>query len=152
MVFFCNWGNSFFGMVVFLLLFTSQAWSVKFVFPKKATKIDEIFTVDLTLCSKCQIGGEYFVNFCGLLRKINFNLHGSNLQYFVSGIEESILFWSFIKRVQGKKYLFSLFGFLVNFLFKVRFLCFSFHSRIIVIYIVHTVKAKLDVGPSALST
>ena len=97
MVFFCNWGNSFFGMVVFLLLFTSQAWSVKFVFPKKATKIDEIFTVDLTLCSKCQIGGEYFVNFCGLLRKINFNLHGSNLQYFVSGIEESILFWSFIK-------------------------------------------------------
>ena len=36
---------------------------------KKATKIDEIFTVDLTLCSKCQIDGEDFVNFCGLLRK-----------------------------------------------------------------------------------
>ena len=31
---------------------------------KKATKIDEIFIVDLTLCSKCQI-----VNFCGLLKK-----------------------------------------------------------------------------------
>ena len=42
---------------------------VKFVFSKKATKIDEIFTVDLTLCSKCQIDGEDFVNFCGLLRK-----------------------------------------------------------------------------------
>ena len=28
---------------------------VKFMFPKKATKIDEIFTVDLTLCGKCQI-------------------------------------------------------------------------------------------------
>ena len=42
---------------------------VKFIFSKKATKIDEIFTVDLTLCSKCQIGGEDFVNFCGLLRK-----------------------------------------------------------------------------------
>ena len=39
------------------------------MFHKKATKIDEIFTVDLTLCSKCQIDGEDFVNFCGLLRK-----------------------------------------------------------------------------------
>ena len=42
---------------------------LKFMFSKKATIIDEIFTVDLTLCSKCQIDGEYFVNFCGLLRK-----------------------------------------------------------------------------------
>ena len=42
---------------------------VKFMFSKKVAKIDEIFTVDLTLCSKCQIDGEYFVNFCGLLRK-----------------------------------------------------------------------------------
>ena len=40
--------------------------SVKFMFSKKATKIDEIFTVDLTLYSKCQIYGEDFVNFCGL--------------------------------------------------------------------------------------
>ena len=39
------------------------------MFSKKATEIDEIFTVDLTLCSKCQIDGEDFVNFCGLLRK-----------------------------------------------------------------------------------
>ena len=31
--------------------------------------MDEIFTVDLTLCSKCQIVGEDFVKFCGLLRK-----------------------------------------------------------------------------------
>ena len=36
---------------------------------KKATKIDEIFTVDLTLSSKGQIDGEDFVNFCGLLGK-----------------------------------------------------------------------------------
>ena len=42
---------------------------LKFMFSKKATKIDQIFTVDLTLCSKCQIHGEDFVNFCGLLRK-----------------------------------------------------------------------------------
>ena len=36
---------------------------------KNATKIDEILTVDLTLCCKCQIDGEDFVNFLGLLRK-----------------------------------------------------------------------------------
>ena len=42
---------------------------LKFMFSKKATKIDEIFTVDLTLCIKCQIDGEDFVDFCGLLRK-----------------------------------------------------------------------------------
>ena len=29
----------------------------------------KIFTMDLTLCSKCQIYGEDFVNFSGLLRK-----------------------------------------------------------------------------------
>ena len=42
---------------------------LKFMFSKKATKIDEIFTVDLTLGSKCQIDGEDFFNFCGLLKK-----------------------------------------------------------------------------------
>ena len=42
---------------------------LKFIFSKKATKIDETFTVDLTSCSKCQIDGEDFINFCGLLRK-----------------------------------------------------------------------------------
>ena len=39
------------------------------MFFKKATKFDKIFTVDLTLCSKCQIDGENFINFCGLLKK-----------------------------------------------------------------------------------
>ena len=39
------------------------------MFSKKAAKIDEIFTVYLTLCSKCQIDVEDFVDFCGLLRK-----------------------------------------------------------------------------------
>ena len=40
------------------------------MFSKKATKIEEIFTVDSTvICSKCQIDGEDFVKFCGLLRK-----------------------------------------------------------------------------------
>ena len=39
------------------------------MFYKKATKIDEIFTVDLTLGSKCQIDAEDFANFCGIPRK-----------------------------------------------------------------------------------
>ena len=42
---------------------------VKFMFSKKSTKNCEIFTVDLTLTQKCQINGEDFVIFCGLLRK-----------------------------------------------------------------------------------
>ena len=47
----------------------------KFMFSKKATKIDEIFTVDLTLCSKCQIDDEDFFNFCDLLGKHEVELH-----------------------------------------------------------------------------
>ena len=39
------------------------------MFSKKVTELDEIFAVDLTLCSNCQIDGEDFVDFCGLLRK-----------------------------------------------------------------------------------
>ena len=41
------------------------AIEIKFV----STKNDEIFTVDLTLTTYCQIDGEDFINFCGLLRK-----------------------------------------------------------------------------------
>ena len=45
-------------------------WTLsKFMFSKKVRKFEKIFTVDLTLCSKCQIHGENFVNFYGLLRK-----------------------------------------------------------------------------------
>ena len=39
------------------------------MFLKKATKFDRIFTVDLTVCSKCQIDSEDFTKFCGLLRE-----------------------------------------------------------------------------------
>ena len=42
---------------------------LKFIFSKKATKIEVIFTADLTATTYCQIDGEDFVNFCGLLRK-----------------------------------------------------------------------------------
>ena len=50
------------------LIMTGKTF-VKFMLSKKATKIDKIFTVNLTLCSKRQIDGEDFVNFLGLLRK-----------------------------------------------------------------------------------
>ena len=39
------------------------------MFSKKASKFDKIFTNDLTLTTLCQINGEDFVNFCGLLRR-----------------------------------------------------------------------------------
>ena len=49
------------------------------MFSEKATKIYKIFTVDLKLCSKCQIDVEDFANFCGLLRKHELYLS----QYFM---------------------------------------------------------------------
>ena len=42
---------------------TKKNDEVKFIYSEKATKIDKIFTVNLTLCSKCQIDGEDFVNY-----------------------------------------------------------------------------------------
>ena len=54
---------------------TTKPWTlVKFMFSEEATKIDKIFTVDLTSCSKCQIDSYDFVNFCGLLRKHELDL------------------------------------------------------------------------------
>ena len=52
-----------------LYVYSKSHAVIKFVFSMKATKIDEIFTVDLTVRSKYQIDGEDFVKFCGLLRK-----------------------------------------------------------------------------------
>ena len=59
-----------------------KAGLLKFMFSKKAKKIYEIFTVDLTLCSKCQIDGEDIFNFCGLLRK--HELNKTQILYFQS--------------------------------------------------------------------
>ena len=42
--------------------------------------MNDIFTVLLKLCSECQIDGEDFVNFCGLLRNyILLQLHLPNM-------------------------------------------------------------------------
>ena len=52
------------------------------ILSEKATEIDQIFTVDLTLFSKCQIDGEDFVNFFGLLRKLELYkryVYGANM-------------------------------------------------------------------------
>ena len=57
------------------------------MFSKKATKNDQIFPVDLTVCRKRQIDGEDFVKFCGLLRK-----HELYLQYGGNGCKTTI--WS----------------------------------------------------------
>ena len=57
-----------------------QIHVVKFIFFRKATKIDEIITTDLTLCGKCQIVGEDFFNFYGLIRK--HKLYNSNFITF----------------------------------------------------------------------
>ena len=63
-------------MTLFILLTFSLEYKVlKFVFFKKATKIDEIFTVDFTVCSKCLIYGEDFVKFCGLHKKHELYVH-----------------------------------------------------------------------------
>ena len=42
---------------------------IKFIFSKKDTKIDKIFTVNLTFTTQRQIDGEDFIIFCSLLRK-----------------------------------------------------------------------------------
>ena len=47
----------------------NQQSLVKFVFSKNETNFDKIFTDDLTLTPYCQIDGEDFIKFCGLLRK-----------------------------------------------------------------------------------
>ena len=61
------------------------------MFSMKATKIDEIFTFDLRLCSKRHIDGEDFVNFCGLLRKheryYKFLYLESFVQHFISLVQ-----------------------------------------------------------------
>ena len=53
---------------------------LKFMFSnKQATKIDKTFTVVMTVTTYCQIDGENFVKFCGLLRKHKLYLMGNSL-------------------------------------------------------------------------
>ena len=44
------------------------------MFSKKAKKIDEIFTLNLTLCSKCQINVKILSIFVAFLENMNFTM------------------------------------------------------------------------------
>ena len=57
----------------------------KFMLSKKTTEFDEIFTVDLTLCGKCQINSEDFVNFCNLLRNYELYVKSNCFRSFLGG-------------------------------------------------------------------
>ena len=63
------WSNRQFIWQSFDKLCNQDFSLIKFVFFKKATKFDEIFTVDLTLTAYCQIDSEDFFNVCDHLRK-----------------------------------------------------------------------------------
>ena len=63
------------------------------MFSKKAKKIDQIFTIDLTLCGKCQIDGEDLVNFCGLLRKHELYFFGDRFEYCLSNPIQTLAHW-----------------------------------------------------------
>ena len=56
--------------------------NVKFMFSKKAKKIDKIFTGDLTVTTYCQIDGEDFVNFCGPISELKRELYLIPLPFF----------------------------------------------------------------------
>jgi len=62
---------------------------VKFMFSRKATIFDEIFTIDLASCSNCQIDGEDFVDFCGHELYKN-HMHNFNLNFDILSRESLV--------------------------------------------------------------
>ena len=52
------------------------------MFSKKATKIEEIFTVDVTVTTYFQIDDEYFVNFVAFSENVNIknNFENTNVE------------------------------------------------------------------------
>ena len=66
---------------------------VKFMFSRKATIFDEIFTIDLASCSNCQIDGEDFVDFCGHPRRHELyknHMHNFNLNFDILSRESLV--------------------------------------------------------------
>ena len=55
------------------LLYSFFDFRAKFMFSKNATKIDKIFTVNLTVTTYCQTDGEDLVNFFAFSENVNFN-------------------------------------------------------------------------------
>ena len=66
---------------------------VKFMFSKKATKTDVIFTVNLTLTTKRQIDGEDDFKFLGLFRK---NIQSLYLNYLI--VQQHAMYTQFLPR------------------------------------------------------
>ena len=77
-----------------------QIFCLKFTFSEKATKIDKIFTINLTVCSNRQIDGKDFVNFCGLLRKRELYDHYFLTRYFQKIFSKNILVPSVCKTLK----------------------------------------------------
>ena len=62
-----------------------QYLPLKFMFSKKATKIEEIFTVDLMVTTYCQIDGETLSIFAAFSETVNFT--------------ENFIFFDFFKTI-----------------------------------------------------
>ena len=58
---------------VMVRCYKGELFLLKFMFSKKATKIDKIFTVNLTVTTYCQTDGEDLVNFFAFSENVNFN-------------------------------------------------------------------------------
>ena len=56
--------------------------TVKFMLSKKATEIDKIFTVDLTLTTKCQLTVKISSIFVAFLENMNFDILDKLKQIF----------------------------------------------------------------------
>ena len=84
-------------------------WLVKFIFSKRPQKLTKIFTVDLTLRSKCQIYIEDFVKLVAFLENINFTTKTRfwwSFNQISSNISSKIRIWPNLMRL---KYFFRLF-------------------------------------------
>jgi hypothetical protein len=95
-----------------MLLFhqlNSELTVVKLKLSKKATKIDEIFTVDLTLCSKCQIDGEDFINFVAFLENTNFKRYENALRVIFDQWPKLYLGFDVESEIQILKVIYHLF-------------------------------------------
>ena len=75
------------------------------MFSEKATKIDEIFTIDLTLGSKCQIDGEDFIDFCGLLKKHELEKGFDRERLILNTVEISLYVIKWIYNIKKRKYI-----------------------------------------------
>ena len=70
---------------------------VKFLFSNKAKKINEIFTVDLTVTIYCQIDGEVLSIFVAFSENVNFNKIAMDFLKLLFKLRINVHFQKFIK-------------------------------------------------------